>query len=102
MVGCKITHVKLPADQYRSILTGVAGIPAEHAGYLILLEEGIGGGSEERLIAEHGEKVVKGKVTFREFFEKNKAAWTKASSTKHLVANCNKLIITKTKPRFDS
>jgi hypothetical protein len=43
------------------------------------LQEGLAGGSEERLVSEQGDKIVKGKVTIKEFFEKNKATWSKAA-----------------------
>jgi len=76
VLGRKITHNKLPGAQYKAILTGV-GLPEQYAAFLVALEEEIAVGSEEKLIAEESDKIVKGKITIREFFEKNKAIWAK-------------------------
>lgn len=56
----------------------MAGLPVQFSEHLISMEEAIAKGSEERLISEE-DKIVKGKITMKEFVEKNKAAWAKAS-----------------------
>ena len=76
VVGRKITHEKLSGEQRKAILTG-AGLPEQYANFLVALEEDAATGSEERMVAEESDKIVKGKMTIREFFEKNKAIWAK-------------------------
>jgi len=53
------------------------GFPEKYAGFAVSLEEGVAAGIDERLLAEEPEKIVRGKISIREFFEKNKATWAK-------------------------
>lgn len=76
VVGRKITHVQINRDTALSILTSV-GVEEKTAGYLVDMEVDISNGAEQKLIDANEGNVVRGKTTLKEFFEKNKAVWSK-------------------------
>ena len=76
VVGRKITHNKLSGEQQKAALIR-AGLPEKFAAFMVAIQEDVAAGLEEKLIAEESSKIVKGKTTIKEFFEKNKATWAK-------------------------
>jgi len=79
VLGRRITHNKISVPEYITLLEESRGLPRVHAEFLANVEGDLGKGSEEKLIAASTDNIIKGTTTIREFFEKNKATWSKAA-----------------------
>ncbi|KAJ7227567.1 hypothetical protein C8J57DRAFT_1197399 [Mycena rebaudengoi] len=71
VIGREVVHKRLTEDEYKQVYLE-RGVPDDYAQFLAMLDGSVDQGVEEELF--HRADVV-GKITIREFFEKNKDLW---------------------------
>ena len=72
VLGRPIKHTRLSEQELKKLYLSV-GLPEDYAGLLAFIETLNAAGGEERNFAAPNKRT--GKITLREFVEKNKEAW---------------------------